>query len=231
MTANRDVSKIEAGNPPRSNTHGILHEASHYDFLMGMAMYGGERAFREKVLRLARLEAGESVLDVGCGTGTLAVAAKRRVGPMGIVCGIDASPEMIARAGKKAEKAGIEVIFKKEIAQSLPFPDAEFEVVLSTLMLHHLPEKARQQCAHEIRRVLKQGGRVLTVDYGESSGKKSSFFLHFHHRYGHVDLREIIAVLSEAGLEIIESGALKIRDLHFVLATKDTGRATEEPKL
>lgn len=225
---NKDLSQIEEGNP-HSNANGILHEAAHYDFFIGMATLGKERAFREKVLRLARLEAGESVLDVGCGTGTLAVAAKRRVGTTGMVCGIDASLEMIAKAVNKAKKAGVQVVFQKELAQSLPFPDAQFDVVLSTLMLHHLPTKVRQRCAHEIKRVLKPSGRVLAVDFGEPSGEKSSLLSHFHERHGHVNIRDIIAVLSEADLKIIESGAVEIRDLQFVLAAKDDGHKTEQP--
>lgn len=232
---NRDVSKIGQVNSLHSNTKGILHEAAHYDCLVGMAMRGGERAFREKVLRLARLEAGEFVLDVGCGTGTLAVAAKRRVGPTGRVYGIDASPEMIAKASQKAKKVGVEVVFQKELAQSLPFPDAQFDVVLSTLMLHHLPIKARQECAREIQRVLKPSGRVLVVDFGEPSREKTTLLSHFHQCHGHVGLRDIIAVLNEADLNIIESGAVGIRDLQFVLAAapvaKAASHALKEPEL
>ncbi len=213
-----DVSKTVEGNLMPSTTGGILHGAAHYDLQIGLATRGRERVFREKVLRLARLETGESVLDIGCGTGTLAIAAKRHVGPTGTVYGIDASPEMIDTAGKKAKKAGIEVVFKKEFAQALPFPDAQFDVVLSTLMLHHLPKQARQQCACEIRRVLKPDGRVLAVDFGEPSQEKSGLLSHFHHRHGHVNIRDIMAVLSEAGLNCIESGAVGISDLQFVLA-------------
>src|SRR5262245_4070202 len=110
----------------------VLHWAARYDLLVWLVTLGRERVFREKVLRLAHLETGQSVLDVGCGTGTLAIAAKRHVGPTGPVYGIDASPEMIARAGKKARKAGVEVLFKKELAEALPFPDAHFDAVLTT---------------------------------------------------------------------------------------------------
>jgi ubiquinone/menaquinone biosynthesis C-methylase UbiE len=199
----------------------VVHAAARYDLLVWLFMLGRERAFRETILRLARLAPGESVLDVGCGTGTLAIAAKRHIGPAGTVCGIDASPEMIARAGKKARKAGVEVVFKNAAAQTLPFRDAQFDVVLSTLMLHHLPRKGRQQCAGEIRRVLKPGGRVLVVDFG-ASGRGRGFLAHFH-RHGHVKFHDIIALLSEAGLNTVESGAVGTKDLQFVIATAPCG--------
>jgi ubiquinone/menaquinone biosynthesis C-methylase UbiE len=115
---------------------------------------GRERAFREQILGFANLAPGEAVLDVGCGTGSLAIAAKRHVGPTGAVYGIDASPEMLARAGKKAVKIGLDVVFRNGAAQALPFADGQFDAVLSTLLLHHLPRTARQQCASEMRRVL-----------------------------------------------------------------------------
>jgi ubiquinone/menaquinone biosynthesis C-methylase UbiE len=200
-----------------STTGSVLHSAACYDLLVWLVTLGRERVFREKVARLARLQPGESVLDVGCGTGSLAIAAKRCVGPTGTVYGIDASPEMIASADKKARKAGVEVVFNNAVAEALPFPDEHFDAVLSTVMLHHLPCKARQQCACEIRRVLKKGGRVLAVDFGGSAQGRRGLFAHFH-RHGHINLPDMIALLNEAGLNIVESGAVGMRDLLFVLA-------------
>ena len=209
--------------PLTPNTTGlVLHWAARYDLLVWLVTLGRERVFREKVLRLARLEPGESVLDVGCGTGTLVIAAKRHVGPTGTAYGIDASPEMIARADRKARKASVRVVFKNVAAQALPFPDAQFDAVLTTIMLHHLPRKARQQCACEIRRVLKPGGRVLAVDFGAAARERRSLLAHFH-RHGHVNFRDLMAVLSEAGLSSVESGAVGISDLQFVLATAPGG--------
>jgi SAM-dependent methyltransferase len=73
------------------------------------------------------------------------MAAKRQVGPAGAVSGVDASPEMLARAEKKARRLGVEVSFQNGLAQSLPFPAAQFDVVLSTVMLHHLPKSSRRR--------------------------------------------------------------------------------------
>lgn len=210
------TNRVES-NVPHGTTGLILHAAAFYDLTVWLAMFGRERSFREKTLQLARLKPGESVLDVGCGTGTLATAAKRHVGASGAVHGIDASPEMIARAEKKARKTGVKVAFKNAAAQALPFPGAQFDAVLTTMMLHHLPRKARQQCAGEMRRVLKPGGRVLAVDFGSSALKRKGFLAHFH-RHGHINLRDIIAVLSEAELNSVESGAVGIKDLQFVVA-------------
>jgi ubiquinone/menaquinone biosynthesis C-methylase UbiE len=212
------VTKIEERNEGLSRTGSVLHAAAGYDLLLWLITLGRERAFREQMLRLAHLEPGESVLDVGCGTGTLAIAAKLQVGTTGTVCGLDASPEMIARARKKARKAGVEVVFKKAFAQSLPFADGQFDVVQTTIMLHHLSRKAREELAVEIRRVLKPGGRVLAIDFGGPSARRRTFLDHFHHRHGHVEMKDIIAFLKEAGLNVIESGAVGMRDLHFVLA-------------
>lgn len=82
---------------------GVALDAAGYDLLMGLLHFGREYRFREDILRLAALAPGETALDVGCGTGTLAIAAKRHIGPSGRVHGIDASAEMIARARAKAK--------------------------------------------------------------------------------------------------------------------------------
>jgi ubiquinone/menaquinone biosynthesis C-methylase UbiE len=194
----------------------VLQWAAGYDLLVWLLTRRSDRAFREQLLGPAQLAAGESVLDIGCGTGTLAIVAKGQVGADGNVFGIDASPAMIARASSKAAKAGVDVCFKTAVVESLPFAEAQFDVVLSTLMFHHLPRKLRQQCAREIRRVLKPQGRVLVVDFGRPQ-PKSGLLAHFH-RHGHVDPGEVMTLLDEAGLRRVESGLVGISSLHFVLA-------------
>jgi ubiquinone/menaquinone biosynthesis C-methylase UbiE len=187
--------------------------------LLTLLTLGRERRFRERLLEPAHLQPGESVLDIGCGTGTLAIAAKRAVGASAVVHGIDASPEMIARAKRKAARAAVDIVFEIASAQSLPLSDARFDVVLSTVMLHHLPRAGRVQAICEARRVLKPGGRLLAVDFVRRSGKG----LHAHfHRHGRVDPRDLIALVTEAGLTVADSGPVGRWDLQFVLARRDS---------
>ena len=204
-------------------THGkvglVLHSARRYDLLVSLIMFGREKALRRKMLRLARVGPGESVLDVGCGTGTLAIAAKRLVGPTGVVQGLDASPEMIDRARGKARRAGVDVVFREGVAQALPFPDAQFDVVLATMMLHHLPRSAHPQAFREMRRVLKPGGRVFVVDFAKAERGGRHPFGFLHRRYGHVDFAEIVTMFNEAGLEVVERDAMGTKDLHFIRAS------------
>lgn len=219
---------------PTPGTKGlVLHsEARYYDLLAWLLTLGRERAFRDRLVELARVEPGEVVLDVGCGTGTLALAAKRRVGAAGTVHGIDASPEMIDRAKRKATKAGSDVVFQTGIVEALPFPDAHFDAVVNTLMLHHLPKPVRQHCAREMRRVLKPGGRVLAVDFATPARERQGILARFH-RHGHLALRDIVELLSEAGLSVVVSGSVGVSDLQFAVATapsvRDDDRQDRQP--
>ena len=211
----------------RSTAGRVIRWAFRYDLLVWVASLGKERAFREEQVDLARLEAGELVLDIGCGTGTLAVVAKHRVGPTGAVHGIDASPEMIGRARKKAQRSGFDVVFETAIAEALPFQDATFDAVLCTLVLHHLPKEALRHCILEMRRVLKPGGRLLALDIGGPQDKRRTLHARdagaHHVGHDHFDLSTMPPLLSECGLDEIEKGTVgfrlvRIGRLYYVLA-------------
>lgn len=195
----------------------VLHGAAGYDLLARILTFGREGRFRELMLRLAALNPGEAVLDVACGTGTLAIAAKRRVGATGSVTGIDASAEMIERARHKVDRAGLEVTFVSGTAQQLPFADGQFDIVMGTLMLHHLPKPVRAAFASEARRVLKPGGRLLLIDFG----KPPQSHLPRLHRHGHVDMRAIGMLLTESGFEISDTGAVGTKNLNFIRAKSE----------
>ena len=198
---------------------GVVTWAKRYDLLIGILTLGREGALREKMLNLGEVTPGESVLDVGCGTGTLAIAAKRRVGANGSVRGIDASPQMIARARQKAELAKVEVVFETARAETLPFSDAQFDVVLTTVMLHHLRRAAREQCVREIRRVLRPGGRLLVVDFGVKGSGHRGPLAHFH-KHGRVKLDDLVSLVADAGLDVTDSGHTGVGSLLFVLGKK-----------
>ena len=195
----------------------VLHSAAAYDVLLSALSFGRERALRRGILSRANLKTGERVLDIGCGTGTTAIIAKELVGAEGLVCGIDASPEMVARARRKASRARVQIDFVQGAAESLPFADGQFDAVLSSMMLHHLPASVRRQCALEVRRVLKPGGRVFAVDFTTAPGQKG-IIAHFH-RHGHISFAELVDMFQRVGMTVQSSGSAGLVDLHYVLAS------------
>jgi putative ABC transport system ATP-binding protein len=173
---------------------------------------GHEREFRQWAAGLARLQPGEAVLDVGCGTGTLALVAKERVGDSGRVSGVDPSVKLLAGARRKAVRRGLAIEFRVGAIEQLPFPDRSFDVVLNTFVMHHLPDDLKRRGLAEIARVLKPGGRLLIVDYKRSAephGRPARLGA------GEIGIQDLPAPLEEAGLSQIEigDGAFPIRSL------------------
>ncbi|HKP16153.1 MAG TPA: methyltransferase domain-containing protein [Gemmatimonadaceae bacterium] len=193
-------------------------QARWYDLLAAAVTLGREHALRERLVEVARLVPGETVLDVGCGTGSLAIAAKRAVGATGAVTGVDASPDMIALATRKATRTNADVGFRIAVAERLPVPDGSFDVVLATLMLHHLPGPVRRECVREARRVLKPGGRILAVDFSRPSSRKGGLIARMH-RHGGVSVDAMVALLRDSGMRVQETGSVGMSDLQYVVAT------------
>jgi demethylmenaquinone methyltransferase/2-methoxy-6-polyprenyl-1,4-benzoquinol methylase/phosphoethanolamine N-methyltransferase len=199
----------------------VIRWARFYDIAAWLMTFGREPGIRRMTIELAGVREGERVLDVGCGTGTLSIAAKRAAGPTGEVHGIDPSAEMIAVAGEKAAKAGVDAEFQTAVIEKLPFPDGHFDVVLSSLMLHHLPADVKRAGFGEVGRVLKPGGRFLAIDIAESGG----FFGHIlqahfsrHKADGKLDMAP--GMLREAGFRDVELGRTKYKPLWVLRATK-----------
>jgi len=138
--------------------------APFYDILVWFIAFGKAKAMREETLELAQIKLGDSVLDVGCGTGDLILAAKAHTGPAGKVIGIDGSPKMINVAQRNATKANVKVVFQVGLIEEITFPDQTFDVVLSSLMMHHLTDNLKCQGIAEVYRVLKPNGRFMIVD-------------------------------------------------------------------
>ena len=132
--------------------------------MVAILTLGRSQAIWRTTIALARLAPGATVFDVGCGTGDLTMRAKTRVGTAGQVYGVDAAREMIALARRKAARAGRAIDYQVASIEALPFAAATFDVVLSSLMMHHLPGELKRQGLVEIRRVLKPGGQLLVLD-------------------------------------------------------------------
>src|SRR4051794_4132591 len=127
-----------------------------------------EGRFKELLIDQAAPAPGQRILDLGCGTGTLALQVKQRV-PQADVVGLDADPEMLAQARRKAEQAGVELELTEGFSTKLPYEDASFDRVLSTLFFHHLDPEPKRQTAREIARVLRKGGELHVADWGKPS--------------------------------------------------------------
>jgi arsenite methyltransferase len=109
------------------------------------------------------LQAGERILDVGCGSGLDTFVAAHLVGPTGRVVGIDLTPEMLELPRKVQEEVGAEnVRFMEAPVESLPFDATSFDVVISNGVLNLVPDK--DVAFREIARALRNGGDLVAAD-------------------------------------------------------------------
>jgi ubiquinone/menaquinone biosynthesis C-methylase UbiE len=190
-----------------------------YDLLLRIMMRGREKHYRKDLLDLADIAPGHSVLDIGCGTGTQAIAVHRQVQPEGSVIGVDISRKMLAAAGRKARRAGADIVFQWADATRLPFEDVGFDVVTVTTVLHMVPPDRRRLCIGEAARVLKRGGRLLLIDYAGKPEERRHWTAR-HGRHGTFDLYSLREPLAEAGLSEVDSGPLNWLSLHYLRATR-----------
>lgn len=190
-----------------------------YDLLLLAMTRGREGRYREQLLDLAQIADGRSVLDIGCGTGTLAIAASRRVQPHGSVCGVDVSASMIAAAQRKrrAFAPNTSLRFLAAEAVTLPFADAMFDAAMIVTVMHMLPEPEHSLALQEASRVLRPGGRLLLVDYG---GPQRTGWVAHHHLHRAFDLDSLTPLLPGARLVEADSGPLGWLSLQYLLATK-----------
>ena len=137
-----------------------------YDRLTALLGIAG---LHRTLIEQADLADGQRLLEIGCGTGNLAIRTKR-AHPGVEVVGSDPDPLALARAQRKA--GGLDAIsFDRGYAQRLPYPDAGFDRVLSAFMLHHLDRDTKAAAAAEVLRLLRPGGSLHVVDFtGQQHG-------------------------------------------------------------
>jgi ubiquinone/menaquinone biosynthesis C-methylase UbiE len=177
-----------------------------YDFIQRWLVR--DTRFKSRLIEQARIQAGQRVLDLGCGTGTLAIMVKQMV-PTADVAGLDADPQMLNVAKSKATRENVPIQFDQGMTFKLPYPDASIDRVLSSLMIHHLKTPDKEVTAREVYRVLKPGGQLHVIDFGKPRtfyGKMLGLFLHgFEEANDNIDGR-LPEIFEQAGLKVREMG-------------------------
>lgn len=194
MTTMVSMSKSERTYLPAAGRDLFL---PFYDLI---AKVLGADGAREQLFDLAPLQAGERVLDIGCGTGTFATLLKQRF-PGVEVTGVDPDPKALARARHKAEQARVSIQFDRGFADSLAYPADSFDLVFSSFMFHHVEGSKRQKTLSEVGRVLKPGGIFYLLDFEVSSGGHGVFHLfHSSDRLRDNTENRVLSLMGDAGL-------------------------------
>jgi ubiquinone/menaquinone biosynthesis C-methylase UbiE len=129
---------------------------------LGVRLTMRERQWRPLVVDAVADGSPQTVVDVGCGTGALSIPIAERL-PKARVVGVDGDPEVLEIAREKPGADGVE--WTEGLAGSLPLKDGEADVVVTSLVLHHLPLATKREMLAETHRVLRSGGRLIVADW------------------------------------------------------------------
>lgn len=155
----RHVTGHDPDHLPPMGVSWLLHLYDPFTRLLG-----ADRLHR-RLVDAAALRPGHRVLEIGCGTGNLALLAKERQ-PEAVVVGLDPDFAALAQARRKAHRRHLDVQWDSGSAAELPYPDGSVDRVLSSLMLHHVPPAEKVQALREVRRVLADDGELHLADFG-----------------------------------------------------------------
>ncbi len=205
----------------------VLNQGWFYDlglwFMDTLVLRGKFREMRRRVIDLAQIEPGNRVLDVGCGTGTLAIEIAQCVGPTGLVLGIDPGTEQIARARSKTVRRNLPVDFQLGVIEHLNEPEQSFDAVVSSIMRHHLPDDLKRQGLAEIARVLRPRGRLVIADFNRSEANGNG---RAHLGVGTHGAQDLLTLIQEAGFVEVRTEEMRLPrfaglpDVGFVSAQK-----------
>ncbi|HEY0591810.1 MAG TPA: bifunctional demethylmenaquinone methyltransferase/2-methoxy-6-polyprenyl-1,4-benzoquinol methylase UbiE [Thermoanaerobaculia bacterium] len=139
--------------------------ARRYDRANTVLSGGIHHLWRRRLVRWSGARPGERILDCATGTGDLAIAFARAVGPAGEVVGTDFSAEMLAPAPEKARRRGVSVRFERADVTALPYADASFDVASIAFGIRNVADRVAG--LREMARVVRPGGRVMVLEFGQ----------------------------------------------------------------
>ena len=195
-------------------------KARWYDTLQRL---NGSSRLYSKIVELSHVSPHSSVLDVGCGTGTVLFHLRKVYGDSLLLMGVDSSVDMIQVAKRKNRQLGANVSFRVVLGEQLPFNNDSFNLVVSSLTMHHLPNELKISVMNEMKRVLKPGGRCLVTDFGPARnilGRIALFFLR-NHAYVkdtlHISLADL---LKRVNFRQVKNYSVQFGFVEHVLAVK-----------
>lgn len=187
-----------------------------------------ERTFKSALIQQAGISNDQRVLDLACGTGTLAIAMKRLC-PSAEILGIDGDEAMLEIARRKARAADAVIQFDQALSFALPYPEGHFDCITSSLFFHHLTWPDKVRTAAELHRVLRRGGELHVADWGRATGLlMRAAFLGVQLLDGFANTRDNVAgrlpeLFDEAGFH----GVAETRTFATALGTMSLYRATK----
>jgi ubiquinone/menaquinone biosynthesis C-methylase UbiE len=149
----------------------LLGKFRLYDLVAKLTAGKKGKEFLTRIISLAELNGDEKILDVGCGTGTLACEIARKYSGVSI-SGIDISENLINGARHKGKDGNYNIDFRIGSALELPYGENTFDAVFTTIMFHQLDVNEKRRAVQEIYRVLKINGRYVSVEFGPKAETK-----------------------------------------------------------
>ena len=136
-----------------------------------------EKTFKKRLIKQADIQKGYEVIDIGSGTGTLALWIKQSE-PEAEVIGLDGDQKIVSIAQQKSQDQGLSITFEQALSYDMSYSSNRFDRCLSSLFFHHLTLENKEKTFREMYRILKHGGEIHIADWGKPSNVLMRFLFY-----------------------------------------------------